>query len=87
MRPTPFALALLLAAAPAGAEPYHPPPPAVLEALRAPAPPVGFINPTHDTLLLATPVRFVPIADLSPPSPASRTTATSACSRSPAGRR
>lgn len=46
---------------------YQKPPKAVLDVLNAPAPPQPFMSPAHDTLLLADPVRYPPVADLSQP--------------------
>jgi dipeptidyl aminopeptidase/acylaminoacyl peptidase len=61
-------LALALAAATARAEDrYQQPPRHVLDVLRAPASASTSINPTHDALLLLTPVRYPPIADLARP--------------------
>ncbi|MBN2360677.1 MAG: S9 family peptidase [Deltaproteobacteria bacterium] len=75
-RVSPCALALtaslLLGAAPAAqaaaAEPgYRQPPKAVLDVLRAPLPPNVSLNPTRDTMILATLVRYPPIAYLAQP--------------------
>ena len=46
---------------------YQKPPNAVLDVFNAPPFPVAFPNPTGDTLLLATPVLYPPIADLAKP--------------------
>ncbi len=46
---------------------YQKPPQSVLDVLHAPLPPSASLSPTHDTLILATPVRYPPIADLAEP--------------------
>jgi dipeptidyl aminopeptidase/acylaminoacyl peptidase len=46
---------------------YQKPPKAVLDVLHAPVSPNAFPNPSGDTLLLATPVLYPPIADLAKP--------------------
>lgn len=46
---------------------YQKPPKEVLDVLHAPPLPDAFLDPTHTTILLATPVHFPPIADLSQP--------------------
>ena len=46
---------------------YEKPPKNVLDVLHAPLPPSVSINPTHDTLILAAPVRYPPISDLAQP--------------------
>ena len=46
---------------------YQKPPKEVLDVLHAPALPDASLDPTRTTLLLATPVRFPPIADLAQP--------------------
>ena len=46
---------------------YQKPPKEVLDVLLAPALPDVFLDPTHSTLLLATPVPYPPLADLSQP--------------------
>lgn len=67
------AFALALAALSAGNSPvpaetaYQKPPRKVLDVLHAPMPPIALINPTHHTMLLATMVRYPPIADLAEP--------------------
>jgi dipeptidyl aminopeptidase/acylaminoacyl peptidase len=55
-----------VATAPAGSS-YLKPPKSVLDVLHAPLPPNASLNPTHDTMILATPVRYPPIADLAEP--------------------
>jgi len=66
-----FALALAVVSAasrPARAETaYQKPPQKVLDVLLAPLPPIAVIDPTHHTMLLATMVRYPPIADLAEP--------------------
>ena len=54
-------------AVPARAEPWLRPSRRMIEVLHAAAPPVAFVAPTHDAMMLATPVRFPPIADLAMP--------------------
>ena len=46
---------------------YQKPPREVLDVLHAPPLPIPFLDPTRTTILLATPVFFPPIADLSQP--------------------
>ncbi|MFI5165341.1 MAG: alpha/beta hydrolase family protein [Thermoanaerobaculales bacterium] len=46
---------------------YQKPPQEVLDVLHAPAPPTAAISPTHDWMILASPVRYPPIADLAQP--------------------
>ncbi len=46
---------------------YQKPPKAVLDVLHASPLPDASLDPTHTTMVLATPVRFPPIADLSQP--------------------
>jgi dipeptidyl aminopeptidase/acylaminoacyl peptidase len=46
---------------------YQKPPKEVLELMLAPGLPNAFVDPTDTTLLLATPVRYPPIADLAQP--------------------
>jgi dipeptidyl aminopeptidase/acylaminoacyl peptidase len=46
---------------------YRTPPRAILDVLRAPQLPIGFVSPSHDTILLATPLRYPPVADLARP--------------------
>src|SRR5258708_39672830 len=46
---------------------YQKPPKAVLDVFNAPPFPVAVPNPSGDTLLLATPVPYPPIADLAKP--------------------
>ena len=60
-------LLLLLLAAPGRALNWQKPPQAVLDALHAPLPPNVFVAPTHDLAVLATLVRYPPIADLAQP--------------------
>jgi dipeptidyl aminopeptidase/acylaminoacyl peptidase len=47
--------------------PYQKPPKEVLDVLHAPLPPAAFVSPTRDTLLLASVVRYPPVADLAQP--------------------
>jgi dipeptidyl aminopeptidase/acylaminoacyl peptidase len=61
------ALAWLLEVAALAETPYQKPPKNVLDVLHAPLPPSAVVNPTHDTLILATPVRYPPIAVLAQP--------------------
>jgi dipeptidyl aminopeptidase/acylaminoacyl peptidase len=61
-------VALGLAASAARADStYQQPPKKVLDVLRAPPPPNASLSPTREHLILATPVRYPPIADLSRP--------------------
>ena len=60
-------LPLLCPALDAAAEPYQKPPAAVLDVLHAPLPPSAFVDPTHQRMILATPVRYPPIGDLAQP--------------------
>src|SRR5258708_36971799 len=46
---------------------YQKPPKAILDVFNAPPFPVAVPNPSGDTLLLATPVPYPPIADLAKP--------------------
>jgi dipeptidyl aminopeptidase/acylaminoacyl peptidase len=46
---------------------YQKPPKEILDVLHAPLPPTGFVSPTHQVMLLATPVRYPPISDLAQP--------------------
>jgi len=46
---------------------YRTPPKAILDVLRAPQLPTAFVAPSHAALLLATPLRYPPIADLARP--------------------
>src|SRR5712692_10049135 len=63
-----LALSYGLAAVAASAQSsYQKPPKAVIDVLNAPAPPLPFVSPAHDTLLLADPVRYPPVADLAQP--------------------
>jgi hypothetical protein len=66
-----FVLALAAVSAvnrPARAETaYQKPPRNVLDVLHAPLPPIAVIDPTHNRMLLATMVRYPPIADLAEP--------------------
>ena len=62
--PVMAAAGLLFAAPPTGADAtYQRPPEQVLEVLRATPPPNASLSPTKEHLLLATPVRYPPIAD------------------------
>lgn len=60
-------LPFLAATLEASAEPYQKPPAAVLDVLHAPLPPNAFVDPTHQRMILATPVRYPPISDLAQP--------------------
>jgi dipeptidyl aminopeptidase/acylaminoacyl peptidase len=46
---------------------YKKPPKAVLDVLNSPPIPAGFLSPTRETLLLARPLRYPPLADLAQP--------------------
>jgi dipeptidyl aminopeptidase/acylaminoacyl peptidase len=59
--------AVTLAASTSQASTYMKPPQNVLDVLLAPLPPSSVLSPTHDTLLLISPVRYPPISDLSEP--------------------
>ncbi len=60
--------AILLLDFPALAETtYQTPPKEVIEVLHARATPSAFVSPTHDAMILATPVRYPPIAYLAEP--------------------
>ncbi len=62
-------VALLIGTASAQEEPqgYRQPPQAVLDVLNAPVAPAASISPARDRMLLATGVRYPPIADLAQP--------------------
>jgi len=61
-------LALLVTAGPALAETsYRKPPKSVLEVLHAPLPPDASVSPTRERMILATPMRYPPIAELAEP--------------------
>src|SRR5437868_1846835 len=47
--------------------PYMKPPQNVLDVLNAPLPPQVSVSPTHDQMILATQLRYPPIADVSAP--------------------
>jgi len=51
----------------AGEARYRTPPRAILDVLRAPPFPLAFVSPRRDWILLATPLRYPPIADLARP--------------------
>ena len=57
-------LAIGLSALPRADSVYQKPPKEILELMLAPGLPNAFVDPTHTTLLLATPVRYPAIADL-----------------------
>jgi len=61
------ALGLTTAVAAADAVPYRTPPQAIADVLRAPALPAVLISPTRDTIAIATPLRYPPVADLAQP--------------------
>jgi dipeptidyl aminopeptidase/acylaminoacyl peptidase len=46
---------------------YHKPPQAIEDVIKAPSPYVSSVSPTHDRLLLYTPIRFPDISDLAQP--------------------
>src|SRR5579859_7077347 len=50
-----------------GETPYQKPPKEVLDVLHAPSTPDASISPTHDAMILATPVRYPSIAYLAEP--------------------
>ncbi len=58
---------VLLASAALAQSTYQKPPARVLRALHAPPPPDVFVSPTRDVIILATPVRYPPIAWLAEP--------------------
>ncbi len=60
------ACALVAVSAPAEST-YLKPPQRVLDVLHAPPPPSAFVSPTRQTIVLATPVSYPPIADLAQP--------------------
>ena len=64
---TSLALLLLLFNFAAAQEAYKKPPKEVLDVLNAPVTPLVSISPTRDLLMLATGVRYPPIADLAQP--------------------
>ncbi|MFN2460687.1 MAG: prolyl oligopeptidase family serine peptidase [Candidatus Velthaea sp.] len=61
--------ALLCSLSPAGAQDqsYRLPPKPIQDVLRAPALPVVLVSPARDTVAVATPLRYPPIADLAQP--------------------
>ena len=61
-------LLLFLLAGPAlPQETYKKPPKEILDVLDAPVTPMAVVSPTWDTMLLAEPLRYPPIADLAQP--------------------
>ena len=61
-------VSILVAAQPLAAQQlYQHPPREIVEILDAPAPPVPFVSPAGNALLLATPVQYRPISDLAEP--------------------
>lgn len=60
-------LLLLTASLASAAETYQKPPKEVLDVLNAPATPRAYVSPSHDYILLADPLRYPPIAELSQP--------------------
>lgn len=61
-------LTLLAAAPPAAAQQtYQRPPREIAAILDAPAPPVPFVSPTGNAMILATPIQYRPISDLAEP--------------------
>jgi dipeptidyl aminopeptidase/acylaminoacyl peptidase len=60
-------LATLVGGALGAQQSYERPPPAILDVLRAPAPAIPIPSPRGDTLLLATPEYYPPIAHLAEP--------------------
>jgi dipeptidyl aminopeptidase/acylaminoacyl peptidase len=67
MRTIALALAALVAVPARAQTAYQKPAKPILDVLAAPLPPDPFVSPTHDALILATPVRYPPIADLARP--------------------
>jgi dipeptidyl aminopeptidase/acylaminoacyl peptidase len=69
LRWTAIALAAAIIAAPtiSAQQRYQHPPREIVDVLDAPAPPVPFVSPSGNALLLATPVRYRPISDLAEP--------------------
>jgi dipeptidyl aminopeptidase/acylaminoacyl peptidase len=61
------AIAFVVGPCVSGESLYQKPPQEVLDVLHAPLPPNAAISPTHDWMILATPVRYPPIADLAQP--------------------
>ena len=61
------ALALATASAATAETTYQKPRQEILDVLHAPLPPSAFLSPTRDTMILATRVRYPPIADLARP--------------------
>ena len=64
---TALTLLLLLSNLAAAQQAYKKPPKEVLDVLNAPVTPLVSISPSRDMLLLATGVRYPPIADLAQP--------------------
>jgi dipeptidyl aminopeptidase/acylaminoacyl peptidase len=62
-----LALGLFLGQAARAQSTYQKPPKNVLDVLHAPVPPNASVSPTGDTMILATPVLYPPIADLAQP--------------------
>ena len=67
LRTLPLLLVLLPPSARAADAVYQKPPQEVLEVLHAAPLPDAFLDPAHRTILLGTPVRFPPIAEISQP--------------------
>ena len=65
--PIMISLSLFASLGPAADSTYQKPPKAVLDVLHAPPLPDPSLDPTHTTIVLATPVQFPPIADLAQP--------------------
>jgi len=61
-------LSIVIAAQPLAAQQaYQHPPREIVEILDAPAPPVPFVSPAGNAVILATPVQYRPISDLAEP--------------------
>jgi dipeptidyl aminopeptidase/acylaminoacyl peptidase len=60
-------LSIVVAAHVAAQQPYQHPPREIVEILDAPPPPVPFVSPAGNALILATPVQYRPISDLAEP--------------------
>src|SRR5437763_50097 len=63
-----ISLTIVIAAQPLAAQQiYQHPPREIVQILDAPAPPVPFVSPAGNALILATPVQYRPISDLAEP--------------------
>jgi hypothetical protein len=57
-------VALLISATAFAQTTYMKPPQNIVDVLNAPAPPLASVSPARDVMLLATPLRYPPIADV-----------------------